>query len=549
VVWRKPARIAPRKHFRFRPVEKSGNVSEIMAPKVPNLPLCALLGLACAEDVPSGAKLVSTYQPIERLPVDVLLVIDDSPSMHGHQAVLAANLNAFAYLFMDHELMFDVRVAVVTTSVAGPTCTGAFARGGELLTDGCASLPASAFVGPGEFESETLDYSALREATCSLATLDRVISPIDELETDLAMRPWFEPATNSYGGNLAEGLTLPDVLTNVGLRGFGGCEFESPLAAADRALESVQTAGDPGFGFLRTGASLLIVFIGDEDDCSHPESSATIFDPQGERVFWSDPQAAAPTSAVCHNAATLCNGRGCQTIDRDLAGNPTEDPAAAVLDPATAFAAELASLRAERDVAVVLIGGVASDGDLAWPEGDPLDPDDLAWREEFGWSPGCIDPGGGSGQPPGRLHAVAAADGVQPLATSICTADWTQVFAPGGTGPSILHPWCAPAEIAKQLDCELSVRTPIATLALSSCMRDENGWLIDPETSNYQIPPGEDRCWVALDDLDGATSDVNDDISPECVDQGSAVEWIIAVRPGALPLLRGSVYESSCAAA
>lgn len=504
-------------------------MSEIMAPKPTILLGCALLSLGCADDVAPASSLVSSYQPFERRPVDVLLVIDDSPSMHGHQATLAANLGAFAHVFAAEDLLLDVRVAVVTTSVAGPTCAGAFARGGELLTDACAMLPSSAFVGPGEHESEILDSSDLRDATCSLASLERRISPIDELETDLALRPWFEAPTNSYGGNLAEGLTLPAALTNVGLRGFGGCEFESPLAAADLALARVRTAGDPAFGFLRTGAPLLIVFIGDEDDCSHPASSATVFDPMGERVFWSNPDADTPTSAVCHNASTACDEQSCEIVDRDLGGELTTDPLAAVLDPVAGFAAELDGLRAEREVAILVIGGVGANGQLAWPAGAPDDPEDLDWRARFGWSPGCVGANGVSGQPPGRLHALASAQDAEPLAASICANDWTGVLVPVGTGPSIVQPWCAPPEVGPALECELSVRTPIETLPLPRCAWDGESWV---------IPLGEDRC---------STEAIHDDLSIECVDRGSAVEWSVVVRHGALPLPRGSVYESWCA--
>lgn len=517
-----------------------------MAPRVSVTLICALLSVACADEVVPNSRLASTYQRIDRRPVDVLLVIDDSPSMHGHQATLAANLDSFAQVFTVESLLLDVRVAVTTTSVAGPTCAGAFARGGELLTDACASLPSSAFVGPSEFDSELLDHSVLRDASCSLDLIDRRISPIDELEQDLALRPWFEPATNSYGGNLPDGIMLPEALANVGLRGFGGCEFESPLAAAREVLEQVQTEGDPAFGFLRTGAPLLIVFIGDEDDCSHPEGSATIFDPQGERVFWSDPQAAAPTSAVCHNASTICDEQGCEIIDRDLGGEPTSDPLAAVLDPAASFEAELALLRAERDVAIMVVGGIGTEG-IEWPAGDPGDPADLAWREQFGWSPACTSPTGARAQPPGRLHGIASTAVTKPLTTSICAADWTQVLTPVGMGPNIVLPWCAPPEIRADLECELSVRTPIETYAMANCVRDESGWVIDPETDAPRIPLGEERCWVVLDDPEGATEEVYDDMTGECVDQGSSVEWRIFARPGTLPLPRASVYESWCA--
>ena len=41
---------------------------------------------------------------------------------------------------------------------------------------------------------------------------------------------------NSYGGNLPEGVSAGEALACVGLRGIGGCEFESPIEAALAAL-------------------------------------------------------------------------------------------------------------------------------------------------------------------------------------------------------------------------------------------------------------------------------------------------------------------------
>ena len=496
------------------------------------------LGLGCIEDPPEQAALLGMiYQPQQPRLGDVLIVIDDSGSMTSFQDSLAANLSAFAQVFETGNL--DVRVAITTTSVPGPTCAGPLARGGELLTDSCLAAPSQAFEAAGEFSSELVDQRAVCSNACTQQNIALRPSPLGDYGETLAIRPWLEPNNNSYGGNLPAELSFEQALTCVGLRGFGGCEFESPLAAATRALEHMNSPGDPAYGFLRDDAPLLILFIGDEDDCSHNAASATIFDPAGERVFWSNPAAQAPSSAVCHNAGTACDASGCMPLDRDLQGQPTAAYEQAALRSLIEFEARLDTLRLEREVSVTVVGGVAQTGALQWPASN-----DDAWIEAFGWGPGCENAMGQRAQPPGRLYQLMSADDA---AYSICGSDWSVALQglAGWGGPQPL-PWCGPMG-PLEVDCEVIVRTASNEIwTLPACLRDEQGFVIDASTNDYTAPGDADRCYVLLNDPAGLTEDSSDDVSDYCVDHDHQIELKIAARPGTLPLPRDSVFELIC---
>ena len=508
---------------------------------------------ACTDDTPMQAGVVATIHDANRhRATDILLVIDDSASMHDQLELFAQNLPALGEAIETSDIAADVRVAITTTSVPGPTCAGPLARGGELLTDSCREAPPEAFVASAELDGASLDYASVCASVCELDSLELRLSPVDDYGDNLAERPWLDLGNNSYGGNLPEGVSAGEALACVGLRGIGGCEFESPIAAARRALAHMTTEGDPAYGFLRDDTPLLIVFIGDEDDCSHPDSSATIFDPEGERVFWSDPLAEAPSSAVCHAASTLCDADGCVPVDRDLSGAETDDPSAAVIDSLDALQAELVALAPEREVVVSMIGGVTSNGALVWPTSD-----DEAWIDAFGWGPGCTNPDDGRAQPPGRLHALIT----ESYAFSICDYDWTGVLSDvvGWTGNDFITLHCGPSGVRDldpdtpvlEPDCEILMRdAEREATPLVECTRGEDGtFVIDAQTNDYVVPAGADRCYVLRSDAEQLTADPTDDLDDTCGDRGSDVQLVVAAYPGAPPPPRDSTYEIVCAPA
>lgn len=530
------------------------------------LGLFGLSTLACGPDEVSAGddesgdaySLVQVIETSGNKRVDMILVVDDSPSMRGFAEPWAANVEALAEIIEAEDVEADVRIAVTTTSVPGPTCAGERAIGGEPTLQTCRAHLED-FVGAdehGEHGGGVEDLAASCEQLCSLDELP-VRPSFGAAEhhepDDLALRPWIEADNNPFGGNL-DGVELREALACVAMPGFAGCRHESPLEAAARMVEHMNEPGHPMAEFRRPEAGLSIITFGDEDDCSHPASSATIFDPEGERIFWPDPNAAEAPSAVCSNAGLDCDDQGCTLTDHTIDGSPTQDPSAAVLTPTSRLRNALAAAGEydDPDFEPVLanVGGYRDDGSVNYTPATPETiGDNQDFLDSFGVLPGCQSPQPAPALPlraePGGRRAAAAAEVGSPGGDfSICNADWSPVLE--HIAAQILdqiRPACIDFACVDDLEPSSALLAPDCVLEqvdwdetrteLPPCQRDDQGWVIDPETNDYTPPAGEDRCWVWLTDAEGLTSDPYDDMSAECVDNETVGEIKIARRPGA----------------
>jgi hypothetical protein len=172
--------------------------------------------------------------------VDILFVIDDSPSMADKQANLEANFHRFIEVLetIDGGLP-NVHIAVATT---------------DLGTKGADdSLPGQYTIsGDG---GKCMGYGKDGRFQTNLATVQGHYL-IDTLNDD-------GTRTKNYTGNLV------DVFSQMASVGQAGCGFEQPLEAVHRALDNNPTNN----GFLRFNALLAVVILSDEDDCSLAHSS------------------------------------------------------------------------------------------------------------------------------------------------------------------------------------------------------------------------------------------------------------------------------------
>jgi hypothetical protein len=530
------------------------------------VPALALL-VACGPDSISGGEqesdgytLTQTFEPDHRAPrVDMILVVDDSPSMRPFTSRWAQNVGAFANVIEADEVNADIRIAITTTSVPGPTCEGPRALGGEPVLDSCLAHLED-FVGAdehGELGGSVEDLASICEEVCTLPEIPRVPSrgSDDHDLHSLAVRPWIEAPNNPTGGNL-DGVELAEALACAGLQGFSGCKYESPIEAAARMVEHMGDPDHPMSEFRRADAALMILTVGDEDDCSHSDAAATIFDPAGARTFWPDPEAAEPTSAVCINAGLECDEEGCALTDHALDGTSTDDPASAVLTSTSRLHDALVAA-GEFDVEpwvpyVASIGGFLLDGQVYYTPPEPgLSEDQQLYLDSFGVLPGCADPDVRAA-PGGRL----AAAGTQDARWSICHPDWSsalEVFAEH-TGPGI-QPKCIAFDCVADLEPDSELLEPDCVVEeldyqgtainLPTCVRDEAGWAIDPQTNNYAVPEGAHACWIWQTDANQLTSSYYDDMSIECADAELPGEIRIARRPGSL-LPYDSVYQLRC---
>jgi len=201
----------------------------------------SLLGAAiCVAACTTTDVVVGNVQDVAAIPavinsdLDVLFVVDNSPSMIEEQQSLARNFPRI----IDSLATLDggvpnLHVGVVTSDM-GTT--------GSLAPD----LPAPPIgVGAGSCAGRGGDGMLVQGAAVS----DRFITDVHSADGTRAV---------NYSG------ALGDAFGALALVGADGCGFEQHLRAMRRALDGNATNA----GFLRPTANLAVVIIGDEDDCS-----------------------------------------------------------------------------------------------------------------------------------------------------------------------------------------------------------------------------------------------------------------------------------------
>ena len=352
--------------------------------------------------------------PTERA-VDIVFVVDNSGSMGEEQAKLVQGVDALVNALDGAVPPVDYRIAVTTTDNGNPWCQTTTPEAGTFRGTSCRSR-SSDFV----FEGATVIDST--EEAC--------LSVCDQENLGLSV-PWIDVArstgtTNAPGGDVASALhcLLP--------QGINGCGFEQPLESLYKSIQRFDSQAEASYGFHRDGALLAVVIITDEVDCSHNPEHETIFLPDGNRVFWSDPTGPAPTSAVCWNAGVECAGSGnpydeCHSQDLDENGEVVTEGAVddAVLHPVVRYTAQLAGA----GVFVVSIDGVTESGFPVYA--DALS--DPEFQESFGIGPGC-ESSAGRAVPPVRIRDVVASVSGAENQYSICSSGFEVAMNAIATG-------------------------------------------------------------------------------------------------------------------
>jgi hypothetical protein len=272
------------------------------------------------------------YQGIERQPVielpvtpnrdlDVLFVIDNSPSMADKQLNLANNFPNFVNQLNQLEGgLPNLHLGVVST---------------DMGTKGSASptpAPSIGTIGNGGCGS-TGDGGKLTVGT-SGSVSGPFVSDIKQADGT---------RVTNYTGDLSS------VFGQMARLGAGGCGFEQPLAAMQAALNNnVSNAG-----FLRPDALLAVVFLTDEDDCSVKDPA--LLDANSQTL-------GALQSFRCTRFGVTC-ATGGQTTDamneigvKDGCVASTTTP---LLDGVAGFHDFLVGLKA--DPRHVLVGGIMAD--------------------------------------------------------------------------------------------------------------------------------------------------------------------------------------------
>jgi hypothetical protein len=475
--------------------------------------------------------------------VDILFVVDNSGSMAEEQLALATGFDALVEVLERPGAAVDYRIGITTTDDGNPWCGDTTPEEGALQLTSCRSRPEDFEPLDGEVDPVTHPcLEACPEEWTDIEILPTAIQGSDELRP----RDWIESSEGLT--NLPEGLSVTQAFQCFAPQGITGCGFESPLESMWKTVVRSQTEDDPAYGFIRPNAVLSIVHVTDEMDCSYDSDWESIFLPDGNRVFWSDPEAASPTSAVCWNAGVACEGTSpyedCRAVDLDVDGNEVEAADAddlAVLRPVSRYVDILQDsenskqiVAPDQEVLVSVIGGVGADGVARFQ--DAIDP---SIQQAFGIGPGC-EGEGGPAVPPVRLQELAEAFqvGDDRNMFSICRDDYSPALAAIAEGIiEQLPPPCMPACVADtdpstdEVDpsCRFAQQTP----------RSDGGFEeleVLPCEPGDALPDGHDVCFVTL---------VGDERSDFCTEVGFNLELRFVRREGA-PAPDGTAISGIC---
>jgi hypothetical protein len=167
--------------------------------------------------------------------IDILFIIDDSPSMLDKQTNLKNNFPNFINVLNTIEGgLPNVHLGVVSS---------------DLGTKGAADAQAGPGIGSGPGSCSGNGKSGNLQTNMSTLVSGTFIS--DTKNND-------GTRTTNYTGSLAAAFSA------IASLGASGCGFEQHLEAAKRALNN----NPANAGFLRPNAYLALIFIQDEDDCS-----------------------------------------------------------------------------------------------------------------------------------------------------------------------------------------------------------------------------------------------------------------------------------------
>jgi len=482
--------------------------------------------------------------------VDILFVIDDSGSMAGPQGNLAAGVQSLISVLETSELAADYRIGITTTDNGNPRCLEGGEKGRLVATSCRDRLSDFVLTGP-----TTQDFSGVCLNTCSHETLEIVPTPTMG-DTVLAPRPWIE---NNLGrSNLGAGVSIADALACVLPQGVNGCEFESPLESMRNAIIRSDISHDPSRGFMRDTAMLVIVFLTNEEDCSYTPENRDIFSPYGNRVFWSDPDADAPTSAVCWNAGVRCTedatsgNQICAAQDYDISGQEPEYASDTVLHPIDRYVSQLREIEDKKwyngwgeNIFVTVIAGVPQDyptTPIPFPK-TPAGSSNPNFVSEFGVGPGCVS-STTEAVPPVRMAEFAReflTDADDNNLFSVCGSDYAAAFQRLGEQISEAMPPLCVAECVADTHPETPSLEPSCTLQTYSQLNDRSVVLdhLLPCGVDGTVPPGQTRCYNLITRPE--------EMHPQCASAGLNLEVELVQVPDP-SLLGSSVFRiyASC---
>jgi hypothetical protein len=239
--------------------------------------------------------------------VDILFMVDNSPSMDPKQNALAANFGKMIQVLQTipdgsgGQSLPDVHIGVISSDMGsgsdpvGTNCRRVLGDRGLLYgndpNNSLASVAPNAVPGSDQGQGGHPDPNG-----CGLHSGARWISDIAD------------PAGNgkrikNYDGDIQTVFSC--LATHVGT---GGCGFEHQLQSVRVALNADYPNNDinpENIGFVRPKGYLAIVLITDEDDCSADPDDGT-----NDSMFLQNQQIPTETASLrCATRGHLCNGK------------------------------------------------------------------------------------------------------------------------------------------------------------------------------------------------------------------------------------------------
>jgi len=294
---------------------------------------------ACASDTTCDLALGACVRPPPTSNIDILFLIDNSPSMAPKQAALAASI---AKLIQKLDLAgSDYHIGIATSDVGTDVAAGSTWGGSVGACDTYAGDDGA--LQDLACTSRTATTMTAR-AACSAQCPDPKFVPSDgnhfiskvHGKTNVPVDLQLDPRTGKMVDRGPE-----DAFKCMALVGDAGCGVEAQLEGAKRALDGHRGSNA---GFLRPGSLLAVIFITDEDDCSVQLARRTENNPSTRDCSTPDHNA----SADCFNLDYRCLAR---SVDCDEAMNTPglkqncKERATSYLEPVQKYVSFLSGLR------------------------------------------------------------------------------------------------------------------------------------------------------------------------------------------------------------
>lgn len=293
------------------------------------------------------ARRTQSFPPTRN--IDVLFVMDNSPSMSPKQKELAKQIPLFIQNL--DELGLDYHIGVISTDI-GIDVDATHQWGGNI----------------GACDTFTGDDGVLQAAACSsrFATTPAARMACAELCPDDKFVPTDgKPFISKISGvsNVPMQLVLDprtgkmvdrgpiSAFQCMALLGDGGCGVESPLEAVRRALDGHRA---DNAGFLRPDSLLAVILLTDEDDCSVQLARRAENNP----LTMDCPTADANAPAACFNIDYRCLARSVicdQPLNTTGVKTHCVERPANYLEPTSTY---VNFLRTLRPASRLVIGGI-----------------------------------------------------------------------------------------------------------------------------------------------------------------------------------------------